>query len=339
MLSRPAGSLGAASPKPASRRYFWLAALALLCLLMMGAVALKNSLYATPADPKSAAQEAEAERPVASQKSAAAPVSNEALSAAGVVKARQISTVSTELTGTIARIYVRRGDRVKRGQPVAELDTTIPKNAMQEAAMQLASAQNDRQRASQLLPLIKASYQRQLRLATAHLTSEQEVENAKSEVIRQEAEVRALSLQVEINQNLLQRGEINLSKAIIRAPYDGIIVSLDAALGEIVSPVSSGDSFARTGVATIVSTDPFHADIWVPDSFLDRLALQQKVQVAPDGLPAIRVPGWVSFISPVVDENRAAVLVQVELTKQPAVLKHGMSVHVDFQARPGSEEK
>ncbi|NIF20361.1 efflux RND transporter periplasmic adaptor subunit [Candidatus Pantoea multigeneris] len=258
-------------------------------------------------------------------------IQEKGLSAAGLIKAQQISTVSAEVTGTIAKIYVKRGQLIKRGDQVAELDTTYQQNAVDEAIIQLHSAQNAMQYQQALLPLMKARYERQMKLSATHLTSTQDVDNARVDWLKTDSALRNATLQVRDAENVLERNQINLSKAIIRAPFDGRVVSLDAALGEIVSPVSSADSYARTGIATIVSTSPFHADVWVPESFLARIKYGQAVKVMPDALRNVTLPGSVSFISPVVDESRAAVLVQIELHNSPAVLKHNMTVHVDFQ--------
>lgn len=341
-LGRPTAAAGIAEQKhgKAVRRYLRWAATGVLLILVCAAGIHWGQRHPQQINVPSPRNESNvvAVEPVVDK---VQPIAEQNLSAAGLIKAQQISTVSAEITGTVAKIYVKRGQFIKQGEPVAELDTAYQQNAVDEATTKLHSAQNDLLRQQNLLPLMKARYERQMKLSLTHMTSVQEVDNARIDWINTASEVHSMDLQVQDAKNVLARNQINLSKAIIRAPFDGMVVSLDAALGEIVSPVSSADSYARTGIATIVSTSPFHADVWVPESFLSRVMTGQAVTVSPDGLNNVTVPGTVSFISPVVDESRAAVLIQIELEKGPRELKHNMSVHVDFQRTelPGKEGK
>ncbi|WP_414440164.1 efflux RND transporter periplasmic adaptor subunit [Burkholderia sp. 22PA0106] len=252
------------------------------------------------------------------------------ITAAGLLKARQIATVSAEVTGTLERVLVERGQQVRQGDPIARLDTSLLETAQFDALTAVASARSDLTRAQAQLPLAETRLARLNRLLPAGAVPRQQVEDAQAEYVLRAAEVRALGLKVDAARNALERSRIDLRKATIRAPFDGVVVSLDAAPGEIVSPISAAGSFARTGIATIVATGPFHADVWVPESLLGKLHQGQRVTLTPDSLPDLHVSGQVRFVSPVVDERRAAVLVEIDPDTHPDAFKHDMSVHVDF---------
>lgn len=250
------------------------------------------------------------------------------LTASGLLKANQISTVSSEITGTVSKLYVYRGQMVSKGQPIAELDSSFQKNAVAQAKIELLMAVNLLNQTKKNLPIIKARYERQSSLSNS--TSRQEVDNAKMELQNSLAEVITQQLKVESAKNLLDRSNINLYKTTIRAPFDGMITSLDAAEGEIVSPVSSVGSYARTGIATIISTTNFHIDVWVPESFLSKIYEGQNVEVEIEESKFSNIKGKVRFISPIVDESRAATLVQINLDDIKSIMKHNMTVSVTF---------
>lgn len=252
------------------------------------------------------------------------------ITAAGFIKAAQLATVSAEVTGTLKATFVKRGDHVKKGDPIAELDTKSLRNQLLFANAQLRIALSNERQAKERLPLEEERFRRIAQLHQQLVVPPQEYENAQSELIERRAEVNRYNLQAESAAIEVKGRTIELERSTIRAPFDGVIVSLDAAVGEVVSPISAAGSFARTGIATLVDTQSFYAEIWVPEKSLPKLKAQQRVQVKPDAFPDISMSGNVSYISPVVDEQRAAVLVRIALGQSTAELKHDMSVHVDL---------
>lgn len=252
------------------------------------------------------------------------------MTAAGFIKADQLATVSAEVTGTVERIYVKRGDMVKKGDPIASLDNASLRSDVDAARMNLRIAQTSAGQARERLPLIEASFKRLTELTKWGAASSQEVENLQSELTERKAELQRFELEARYAALQIERRQIDLARAMIRAPFNGMIVSLDASTGEIVSPVSSAGGFARTGIATLIDTDQYHAEVWVPEKSLGKLVERQAVSVMPDALSDIKIAGEVAYISPIVDEQRAAVLVLIKMKNVPKPFKHNMSVHVDF---------
>jgi len=263
--------------------------------------------------------------------SAPAPAANATtVTAAGFIKADRLSTVSAEITGTVEEIYVQRGDTVKKGDRLASLDG---RSLRAQIAALKASEQMVAGKLAQVmsqLPRARNQLQRLNRLLPQGYVSQDDVDSAKAELDSLAAQRSQYQAELQQAGWQLKASEIDLSRTIIRAPFDGRVVSLDASPGETVSPISAGGGFTRTGIATIVGLDNFNAEVWLPENQLGKVRLQQGVTLKPDGLPDLRVQGTVSLISSVVDEQRAAVLVVVKLAQQQPWLKHNMSIQVDF---------
>lgn len=310
-------------PAPPRRPWRRRVALALAILLvLLAGVLLGRVLFTQPVAP------APASTPPAS---VAAPETNLAtVTAAGFIKADRLSTVSAEITGTVEEIYVQRGDTVKKGDRLASLDG---RSLRAQIAAQKASEQMVAGKLAQVmsrLPRARNQLQRLNRLLPQGYVSQDDVDSAKAELDSLEAQRSQYLAELQQAGWQLKASEIDLSRTIIRAPFDGRVVSLDASPGETVSPISAGGGFTRTGIATIVGLDNFNAEVWLPENQLGNVRLQQGVTLKPDGLPDLRVQGTVSLISSVVDEQRAAVLVVVKLAQQQPWLKHNMSIQVDF---------
>ncbi len=271
-----------------------------------------------------------AQKPSSTTPADGAAASDVLMTAAGFAKADQLATVSAEVTGTLKKTYVQRGDRVKKGDAIAALDTASLSSQLDYARVQLEVAQNNQRQAHERLPLAEARFRRISLLKDGEVVPAQDYEDAKSALTERRAEVRRYDLQAQSAAIDIRSREIDLERATIRAPFDGIIVSMDASIGEVVSPISAAGSFARTGIATLVDTRNFYAEVWVPEKSLAKLKSGQHVRVNPDALPESAVTGSVSYISPLVDEQRAAVLVRIALQQVPTDYKHNMSVHVDF---------
>lgn len=295
--------------------------LIILLVLLVG-ILVGRSLFSQPVAPAPAA-------PVPA--STVEPASNPAtVTAAGFIKADRLSTVSAEITGTVEEIYVQRGDRVKEGERLASLDARSLRAqiAALEASQQVVAGKLAQVTAR--LPRARNQLQRLNRLLSQEYVSQDDVDNAEAELDSLEAQRSQYQAELQQAGWQLEASEIDLSRTIIRAPFDGRVVSLDASSGETVSPVSAGGGFTRTGIATIVGLDDFNAEVWLPESQLGKVHLQQGVTINPDGLPDRHIQGTVSLISSVVDEQRAAVLVVVELAQQQPWLKHNMAIQVDF---------
>ena len=272
---------------------------------------------------------AEETAPPASPSRAAAPVAS-ILDASGYVVARRQATVSAKITGKVVAVLIEEGQRVEAGEIIARLDDA---NARAQVAQ--AAAQVEQQRASLTAALVafanaRPSFERSRAQFAAAFISAQSFDDAKAHydaaqvniVVATRAEAVA-----EANLAVMQR---NLDDTVVRAPFAGIVTVKAAQEGEMVSPVSAGGGFTRTGIGTIVDMDSLEVEVDVSESFISRVATGQPVAITLNAYPDRRIPGRVVAIIPTADRAKATVKVRVGFAQRDAGVLPEMGARVAF---------
>jgi RND family efflux transporter MFP subunit len=126
----------------------------------------------------------------------------------------------------------------------------------------------------------------------------------------------------------------DLDDTVIRAPFAGVALSKDAQPGEMVSPVSAGGGFTRTGISTIVDMSSLEIEVDVNESFINRVTPGQKVEATLDAYPDWRIPAHVITIVPTADRQRATVLVRIAFEQLDPRILPDMGVKVAFMGAP-----
>ncbi|HEV8074709.1 MAG TPA: efflux RND transporter periplasmic adaptor subunit [Candidatus Acidoferrum sp.] len=282
-----------------SRRWLW---------LILGALAL--ILLAVAA---SAFRDRKAEVEVASARK---PVSGPAgvLNASGYITPRRRATIAAKITGRVTSVMFDEGTRVSEGQLLATLDDSDARRALDSAKadrdssqaaiadyeVQLRNAEIELHRAQQL---VKEGVQTQQALDTAVMTADSlraKINLAKQQVGGTEARIREQQQAVD--------------NCTIRAPYAGIVVSKDAQVGEMVSPVSAGGGFTRTGIATIVDLHSNEIEVDVSESYIAKVQTNQPVTAILDAYPDWSIPAKVRTVIPTADRQKATVKVRISFT-------------------------
>jgi RND family efflux transporter MFP subunit len=282
-----------------SRRWLW---------LILGALAL--ILLAVAA---SAFHDRKAEVEVASARK---PVSGPAgvLNASGYITPRRRATIAAKITGRVTSVMFDEGTRVSEGQLLATLDDSDARRALDSAKadrdssqaaiadyeVQLRNAEIELHRAQQL---VKEGVQTQQALDTAVMTADSlraKINLAKQQVAGTEARIREQQQAVD--------------NCTIRAPYAGIVVSKDAQVGEMVSPVSAGGGFTRTGIATIVDLHSNEIEVDVSESYIAKVQPNQPVTAILDAYPDWSIPAKVRTVIPTADRQKATVKVRISFT-------------------------
>ncbi len=233
---------------------------------------------------------------VAVARKAAGPGSREALlNATGYVTPRQRATIAAKITGRVTGVFFDEGTHVHQGQLLATLDDADAKRALESAG-----ADRDSSRAA------IADYEVQLKNARIVLYRTQELQKAGVQPQEQldNATTSVQSLQAKID---LAKAQANAAAArtaeaqqavdncTIRAPFDGIVVSKDAQVGEMVSPISAGGGFTRTGIATIVNMNSNEIEVDVNEAYITRVKPGQQVTAIRGllgGLPPAMRAAW-----------------------------------------------
>jgi RND family efflux transporter MFP subunit len=261
------------------------------------------------------------------------------LNASGYVTPRRRATIAAKITGRVTSVHFDEGTRVAEGQLLATLDDSDVRKALDSAKadrdsaqaaiadlqVQLKNAQIELHRADQLQ---KAGVQTQEQLDTASM-------NADS--LR--AKIDLAKAQVAASQARIQEAQQAVDNCTIRAPFAGIVVSKDAQVGEMVSPISAGGGFTRTGIATIVDMNSNEIEVDVNESYIARVQDGQPVTAVLDAYPDWEIPSKVRTIIPTADRQKATVKVRISFLKLDPRILPDMGIKVTFLGAAQKEER
>ena len=252
------------------------------------------------------------------------------LAASGYVVARRKATVAAEITGKVVAVMVEEGMIVKEGQELARLDSVL-------AEKDLALSKSRIESAEAAIAVISADLDDAVRIVARAKTLSQK--NVMSEADLTKAEARAGVLSAQLRQYQAQfetarldaqRNAAVLDKHRIRAPFDGVVVDKSAQPGEMISPLSAGGGFTRTGICTVVDMDSIEIEVDVNEAFIGRVGAGGAVNAVLDAYPDWTIPAYVIAIVPTANREKATVRVRIGFRqKDPRVLPD-MAVKVTF---------
>jgi RND family efflux transporter MFP subunit len=252
------------------------------------------------------------------------------LNASGYVTPRRRATIAAKITGRVNEVFAEEGMRVKVGQVLATLDDS-------DARARLLSAEAERNATAAALADLRVNLanaerdrQRSEALWKDGAVSEQAVDQARTAVESLRARIALAEEQVRAAEARAKVAEQDLENTIIRAPFAGLVVSKDAQRGEMVSPISAGGGFTRTGIATIVDMTSLEVEVDVNESSLARVTLEQPVQAVLDAYPDWKIPARVRTVIPTADRQKATVKVRVAFERLDPRILPDMGVKVTF---------
>jgi HlyD family secretion protein len=298
----------------------WLIAVAALVLLLVGGMAwwLKRpnaiEVQTMPARP---AASAGGERTV--------------LNASGYVTARRAATVSSKVTGKVIEVLVEEGMKVKEGQILARLDDSNAKASLNLAKAQLDSTKSALAETRARLTQADLELRRVTDLTKSKIAAQADLDRAEAEAKALRARLEQQQTEVTVAERQMALWQQQLEDTIIRAPFSGIVTSKDSQPGEMISPVSAGGGFTRTGICTIVDMDSLEIEIDVNESYIDRVQAGQPVEATLDAYPAWKIPCKVIAIIPTADRQKSTVKVRVGFDKLDPKILPQMSVKVGFR--------
>jgi RND family efflux transporter MFP subunit len=253
------------------------------------------------------------------------------LNASGYVTARRRATVSSKVTGKVIQVNVDEGMAVRAGQVLARLDDSQARAALGLALSQVEAARGAVREHEVRLEEARRTLKRREQLMSDGLVTRAELDQAQAEADSLQARIAAARDQVRVaeSQAAVQRAE--LDNMVIRAPFSGVAISKDAQPGEMVSPISAGGGFTRTGICTIVDMNSLEIEVDVNESYINRVKPAQKVTAVLDAYPDWQIPARVITTVPTADRQKATVLVRIgfESLGDPRILPD-MGVKVTF---------
>lgn len=252
------------------------------------------------------------------------------LDASGFVTPRRIATVSSKVTGKVAEVLIEEGQRVEEGQLLAKLETTEAQAQVDLLQSQLVSSQSQLAEALTLLDLAERNLARQQELHERALVATSTLDSARSDRDAKKARVNSVQKSVKVAQEQLDVAKIGLVNMEIRAPFAGVIVAKAAQPGEMISPVSAGGGFTRTGIGTIVDMDSLEVQVDVNEAYIGRVQSKMAVDAVLNAYPDWKIPGEVIAIIPTADRSKATVKVRIALNSKDPRIVPDMGVRVSF---------
>ncbi|HEX4153385.1 MAG TPA: efflux RND transporter periplasmic adaptor subunit [Steroidobacteraceae bacterium] len=259
------------------------------------------------------------------------------LDASGYVVARRQATVASKITGKMVELDIEEGDHVKEGQVIARLDDTNALAAVNAARAQLDYAKAGLEETEVNLANAKRDYERQKSLLGGHFVSQSAVDNAQTAMEALAARLATQRSNIEVAQRNIDVAQRSLDDTVVRAPFSGVVTVKAAQPGEIVSPMSAGGGFTRTGIGTIVDMASLEIQVDVNENFINRVEPRQKVTAKLNAYPDWQIPGHVIAVIPTADRSKGTVTVRIALDRQDPRILPEMGVRVAFLSEaPGT---
>lgn len=256
------------------------------------------------------------------------------LNASGYVTARRRATVSSKITGKVVEVHVEEGSAVREGQVLARLDDTTARANLALAEAQLDAARRQVTESEVRLAEAERTLERRVQLLKESVIGKAEVDAAQAEVDSYKARIAVAKDQAIVADRTVALRRTEMDDTVVRAPFSGVAISKDAQPGEMVSPISAGGGFTRTGICTIVDMASLEVEVDVNESYINRVQADQPVTATLDAYPDWKIPAKVITTIPTADRQKATVLVRIGFdTLDPRILPD-MGVKVAF-LKPG----
>jgi RND family efflux transporter MFP subunit len=259
------------------------------------------------------------------------------LNASGYVTARRRATVSSKVTGKVIEVNVEEGMEVREGQVLARLDDSSLQAALKLYRAQLEAAKQQIPESEVRLAQARVQLQRQERLRQEGLNTPNDIDNARAEVDSLVARIASAREQVKVAESQIAMQQTAIDDTIIRAPFSGVAISKDAQAGEMVSPVSAGGGFTRTGISTVVDMRSLEIEVDVNESYINRVRSGQPVTAVLDAYPDWNIPANVITMVPTADRQKATVLVRIAFKELDPRILPDMGVKVTFLREAGAD--
>ena len=266
------------------------------------------------------------------------------LDASGYIVARRRATVSSKVTGKVMKVMLEEGQRVEAGQVIALLDDSNWRASLAQSKAQLQQAEASVASAQTAFDDAKPIFERSEKQKAAAVISAQSFDEshaqfdvARNNLLIAQRGLEAARAGVDVAQH-------NLDDTVIRAPFAGIVTEKSAQPGEMVSPISAGGGFTRTGIGTIVDMDSLEVEVDVSENFINRVRPQQPVTIKLNAYPDWDIPGSVIAMIPTADRAKATVKVRIAINQKDPRIIPEMGARVAFLSEseasiPGAEKR
>ena len=313
-------------PEPTSRRGLWITLGVIAVLLALAATGWALFGREKPIEVRTA--------PTVAMGNGGAAAS--VLDASGYVVARRMATVSAKSTGKVREVLIEEGMKVEAGQVMATLDPVDADASRALSQAQVEAARSQVANVQAQLTEAEANARRLSSLVQQQLVARSQYDQAVAARDALRAQLQAAQRNVTVASRSLAISDNGVDNTIVRAPFAGVVIAKAAQPGEIISPLSAGGGFTRTGIGTIVDMDSLEVEVEVGEQFIGRVQPKMPIQATLNAYPDWQIPGEVIAIIPTADRSKATVKVRVALAVKDPRIVPDMGVRVSFleAARP-----
>lgn len=255
------------------------------------------------------------------------------LNASGYVVAQRKAAVSSKSTGRLVFLGVEEGSRLKKGEVLASLENEDLVASRDQAAAQIKESQANLAQAQAELADAKLQYQRYKTLVAKDLVARQDYDTAVARLDKAKAGVAGAQARIKTSQASLANAQAAVEYSYIRSPFDGVVLTKYAEVGEVVAPFGAAVN-ARAAVVTMADLRSLMVEADVAESNLDKVRPGQPCEITLDAIPDKRFPGQVHMIVPTADRSKATVLTKVKFLEFDDRILPEMSAKVAFLAKP-----
>ena len=305
-----------------SRRLWWWLAGVLVLLIALGAAAFFGLRSSAPAVKVAVAR--------AAVSGAGGQAGTSILDASGYVVARRQATVSAKITGKLSQLFIEEGVHVKEGDVVAKLDDRNATAALLQAKAGVTQAESTLLQAKAAAADIAPIYARDRKLAAAGVISSTALDQSKANFDAKQTDVAVAQGNLAVRRAALEIAQRDLDDTTVRAPFTGVVTTKNAQPGEIVSPLSAGGGFTRSGICTLVDMDSLEVEVDVSENFISRVHADEPATLKLNAYPDWSIPAYVIAVVPTADRSKATVKVRVGFkSRDPRILPE-MGARVSF---------
>ncbi|MBI4847955.1 MAG: efflux RND transporter periplasmic adaptor subunit [Nitrospirae bacterium] len=260
------------------------------------------------------------------------------LNASGYVVAQRKAAVASKITGRLISINVEEGNHVKKGDIIARLENEDVTAMYEQAKANLASTRAGLEQAKAELHDADVTFNRYKELMKSELVSKNDYDSAEARYKKAVAAAAGAEAAITADKAALSGAEVSLEYTLIRAPFDAVVLTKNADIGDIVTPLGSAEN-AKAAVVTIADMSSLQVEADVSESNLQYVKLAQPCEIQLDAFPDSRFRGAVHMIVPTADRSKASVMIKVKFLDYDSRILPEMSAKVAFLQRPVKPEE
>ncbi|MBF0557392.1 MAG: efflux RND transporter periplasmic adaptor subunit [Nitrospirae bacterium] len=260
------------------------------------------------------------------------------LNASGYVVAQRKAAVAPKVTATLVWLGVAEGSVVKKGQVIARLENEDVSAQKNQAAANLNVARSNLEQASAELNDAAIALKREKDLLAKGYVAQADYDTAEARYKKAKAAVEGAEASIKAAVAALKGANVAIDYTLVRAPFNAVVLTKDADVGDIVTPIGAAVN-AKAAVVTIADMSSLEVEVDVSESNLQQVRMGQPSVIQLDALPEARFRGEVSTIVPTADRSKGTVMVKVRFIDKDARILPEMSAKVSFLSRPAGKDE